>query len=132
MDFFLLLHTYNPYLVALAYTVATIWGLVLYFTRRPFLKTWRATLIIATALGMLQAIFGLVLFFVFHKQPPSTHGPFYLHFVYGGLVALGIPLTWIAFTTNGKDQRKDILFYSLAALVLLAAAARGWMTGYGL
>ena len=52
-----------------------------------------------------------------------------IHYVYGGIVALGIPLTWLSFTTNGKDQRKDLLAYSIATLILVAAAIRAWMTG---
>jgi hypothetical protein len=44
-------------------------------------------------------------------------------------VALGIPLVWLSFTTNGQDKRKDMLFYSFAMLVMVAAAARAWMTG---
>jgi hypothetical protein len=130
-DILLVLHQYNPYLVALAYGVAAIWGLVLYFTRRPFLKTWRIMLIISTVLGILQAILGLIMVLQ-GKQPPSSGGPSYMHYVYGGITALGLPLTWIAFTTNGKDQRKDILFYSIASLVLVAVVARAWMTGLGM
>jgi hypothetical protein len=129
----LVVHQYNPFLVVLAAAVAGVWGLVLYFTRRPFIKTWRTMLIIATSLGVLQALLGLFMLLLEPgKTPPSTHGPGYLHYVYGGIVALGIPLTWIAFTTNGQDRRKDILYFSIASLVLVAAAARAWMTGYGL
>jgi len=129
-DFILLLHQYNFYLIVVAAAISGIWGLVLYFTRRPPIKPWRIMLIITLALGILQGLFGLIMVFSGLKPGGSGKDPYYyLHYVYGGIVALGIPLTWLSFTTNGKNQRKDLLIYSIAALVLAAAAIRAWMTG---
>ena len=129
-DFILLLHKYNFYLIVAAAAISGIWGLVLYFTRRPPIKPWRIILIITVALGVLQGLFGLIMV-LSGKTPGGGKNLYYLHYVYGGIVALGIPLTWLSFTTNGKNQRKDLLIYSIAALVLAAAAVRAWMTGPG-
>ncbi len=128
INFILLLHQYNPYLIVAAAAISGIWGLIIYFTRRPLVKPWRIMLIITVALGILQGLFGLIMVFASLK-PGGGKNLYYLHYVYGGIVALGIPLTWLSFTTNGKDQRKDLLIYSIAALVLVAAAIRAWMTG---
>ena len=86
-------------------------------------------LIITLVLGLLQAAFGLTMI-VMGEKPAGGIGQYYwLHYVYGGIVALGIPFVWLSFTTNGKDKRKDMLFYSIAMLVMVAAAVRAWMTG---
>jgi heme A synthase len=85
-------------------------------------------LIVTLVLGLLQAAFGLTMV-TLGLKPGGGVGDYYLHYVYGGIVALGIPLVWLSFTTNGQDKRKDMLFYSIAMLIMVAAAVRAWMTG---
>jgi hypothetical protein len=85
-------------------------------------------LIVTLVLGLLQAVFGLTLV-ALGARPASGEGSYYLHYVYGAIVALGIPLVWLSFATNGKDKRKDMLFYSIAMLIMAAAAVRAWTTG---
>ncbi len=64
--------------------------------------------------------------------PESARGNlYYLHYVYGGIVALAIPVA-ISYATGKKNLRRDILIYSIAALILAAAGARATMTGLGL
>jgi len=123
-----MLHKYSFYLIVAAAAISGIWGLILYFTQRAPIKPWRIILIITLALGILQGLFGLTMVFSGLK-PDGGKNLYYLHYVYGAIVALGIPLTWVSFTTNGKNQRKDLLIYSIAALVLVAATIRAWMTG---
>ena len=127
-QFILTLHSYNVYLVIIAAAISGILGIVLYYTDRPVLKQWRVMLIITLVLGLLQAAFGLTMV-ALGLKPGGGVGDYYLHYVYGGIVALGIPLVWLSFTTNGQDKRKDMLFYSIATLIMVAAAVRAWMTG---
>ncbi len=128
-SFILTLHTYNVYLVILAAAVAGIFGLVLFFTKRAVLRPWRIALLVSLAFGLLQGLLGLTMV-IMGLKPGGGQGLYYLHYVYGGIVALGIPFTWVSFTAQEKDQRKHMLFYSIAALVMVAAAVRAWMTGY--
>ncbi len=128
LDFILTLHTYNVYLVITAAAISGILGVVLYFTKKSVIRQWRIMLIITLILGLLQAVFGLTMV-AMGQKPGGGIGLYYLHYVYGGIVALGIPLVWISFTTNGKDKRKDMLFYSIATLIMVAAAVRAWQTG---
>jgi heme A synthase len=128
LDFILTLHSYNVYLTIIAAAISSILGFVLYFAKKPVIRQWRIMLIITLVLGLLQAAFGLIMV-AMGQKPGGGTGLYYLHYVYGAIVALGIPLVWLSFATNGQDKRKDMLFYSIAMLVMVAAAVRAWMTG---
>ncbi|GCF10741.1 hypothetical protein [Dictyobacter arantiisoli] len=128
IDVILLLHSYNLYLVLLSSLVAGIWGLVLYFKKLPASRPWHISLLVSLAFGLLQGLFGIIMVAAGLKPGGGTH-LYYLHYVYGGIVALGIPLVWISFTTNGKNKRMDLLIYSCAALLIAVVAVRAWMTG---
>jgi len=123
------LHYFNLFLVVAAGLVAGVWGLILFFMKKTdtIYRPWRISLIVAAILGLLQGIFGVTL--VLLGQKPGTGTDlYYLHYVYGGIVALAIPVA-LTYTTGGKKPRRDVLIYSLAALVLFAAGFRAWMTG---
>ena len=90
-------------------------------------RPWRIALIITAVVGALQALLGITLLLLGQK-PGSGSGLYYLHYVYGAIVALAIPVA-ITYATSGKNQRRDILIFSIAALVLVAAALRALTTG---
>src|SRR5438876_4786261 len=128
-DFIAQLHYFNLFLVLAASLVAGIWGLALFFMKRTrtIYRPWRITVVITAILALLQGIFGVTLVLLGQKPGTGT-GLYYLHYVYGGIVALAIPVA-LTYTTNGKNLRRDMLVFSIAALVLAAAAVRAWMTG---
>ena len=123
------LHYLNLFLVLASSLVAGIWGLTLFFMKKTntIYKPWRISLIVAALAGLLQGILGVTLL-LFGLKPGTGTGIYYLHYVYGGIVALAIPVA-LTYATGGKKPRRDVLVYSLAALVLFAAAFRAWMTG---
>ena len=127
LDFVLTLHNYNVFLVLIAATVVGVWGLVLYFTKKAMIKLWRYLLWLTAILGAIQGLLGLTLV-AMGQKPGTGAGLYYLHYVYGGIVALAIPVA-LTYTTNGKNLRRDLLVFSIAALVLAAAGVRAWMTG---
>lgn len=127
--FILTLHSFNVYLILAATAVSGLWGLFLFFTKRPLGKPWRTSLIVTALLGALQGLLGLTMVLLGLKPGTGT-GLYYLHYVYGGIVALGLPVA-LTYATSGKNPRRDILIYSITALILLAAAIRAWMTGPG-
>src|SRR6266516_1632328 len=122
-DFIAQLHYFNLFLVLAASLVAGIWGLVLFFMKRTstIYRPWRITVVITAILALLQGIFGVTLVLLGQKPGTGT-GLYYLHYVYGGTVAL-------TYATSGKKPRRDVLIFSIAALVLFAAGFRAWMTG---
>jgi heme A synthase len=155
------LHFYNMVLVLAAGLIAGVWGLVLFFRerrsasanpatspgedagssgegkedravdlpRRTLNRPWRISLIVTAVLGALQAVLGVTLVLLGQRAPGGDL--YYLHYVYGGIVALAIPVA-ISYATGNRNPRRDILIYSIAALILAAAGARATMTGLGL
>jgi heme A synthase len=121
------LHFLNMFLVLATGTVAGIWGLILFFMKKPMNRPWRIALIVTAIVGALQGLLGVILLLLGTKPGTGT-GLYYLHYVYGAIVLLAIPVA-LTYSTNGKNQRRDVLIYSIAALVLVAAAVRALMTG---
>jgi len=123
-DFIAQLHYFNLFLVLAASLVAGIWGLALFFMKRTrtIYRPWRITVVITAILALLQGIFGVTLVLLGQKPGTGT-GLYYLHYVYGGIVALAIPVA-LTYATSGKKPRRDVLIFSIAALVLFAAGFR--------
>src|SRR5579859_4369755 len=129
LDIILQLHYFNLFLVLASSLVAGIWGLALFFMKRTetIYRPWRITILVAAILALLQGLFGVILVLLGQKPGTGT-GLYYLHYVYGGIVALAIPVA-VTYATSGKKPRRDVLIFSIAALVLFAAGFRAWMTG---
>ena len=122
------LHLYNMVLVLATSVITGIWGLILYFQKRESInQPWKIALIVTAADGLLQGLLGVIL--VLLGQKPGGGSLYYLHYVYGAIVLLAIP---VAYTYVGKNVRRTILILSIAALIIAAAGARGMMTGLGI
>ena len=121
------LHFFNMVLVLASGTVAGVWGLILFFMKKPINRPWRISLIVAAIIAALQAVLGIILVLLGQKPGTGT-GLYYLHYIYGAIVVLAIPIA-ITYATSGKNPRRDVLIFSIAALVLVAAAIRALMTG---
>jgi heme A synthase len=122
------LHFFNAILILIAGTVTGVWGLILFFMKQQtIIRPWRIALIFTAVVGFLQALFGIILLLL-GQHPGTGTGLFYLHFVYGAIVALAIPVA-ITYATGGKNPRRDMLLFSIISLVLVAAAVRALMTG---
>ncbi len=121
------LHFYNMILVLASGAISGIWGLILFFMKKSINRPWRISLIFTAIVAALQALLGIALVLLGQKPGTGT-GLYYLHYVYGAIVALAIPIA-ITYATGGKNERRDILIYSIAALVLVAAALRALTTG---
>jgi heme A synthase len=129
LDVIIELHYLNLFLILALGLITGIWGLVLYFMKKTqtINRPWRIALIITAADGLLQGIFGVTLLLL-GQRPGTGTDLYYLHYVYGGIVALVIPVA-LTYATGGKKPRRDILVFSIAALILFAAGFRAWMTG---
>jgi len=128
-DILVTLHSYNAYLVMLSGAVAGIWGLILYFQKKEggMNKPLRIAMITTLVIGLLQGLLGITMV-ILGLKPGGGANLYYLHYVYGAIVVLALPIG-LTYTTSGKNPRRDLLIFSLAALILAAAAVRAWMTG---
>jgi hypothetical protein len=123
------LHYLNLFLVLASGLVAAVWGFALLIMKKtgPLYSPWRIALIVAAADALLQGVLGVTLLLL-GQRPGAGSGLYYLHYVYGALVALALPVG-LTYATGGKNPRRDVLIFSLAALVIFAAGFRAWMTG---
>jgi heme A synthase len=121
------LHFYNVFLVLASGTVSGVWGLILFFMKKSINRPWRIALIVTAVVAALQALLGITLVLLGQKPGTGT-GLYYLHYVYGAIVVLAIPVA-ISYATSGKNQRRDLLIFSIAALILVAAGIRALTTG---
>lgn len=148
--FWISLHGLIPWLILLATGVAAAAGIVWLARNRAFAsvrtffdillgrtpdgtppaaaplaaRVFRYTIAVIAGLGALQALFGVLLLLVFHCQPREQ-----LHYVYGLIVLLAIP---VAYAYSDKRQvRRDIMILTIAVVVILGAAFRAWSTGPG-
>lgn len=85
------------------------------------LRVFRVLLTITAALGLLQAIVG-GLMYLQGARPGDG-----LHFVYGGIVLLAIPVAYVY--SDQARVRRDIIIMVIAALAVIGAAVRAFMTG---
>jgi len=162
LDVIVTLHLYNMLLVMASGLVTAVWGLVLYLRERRVARAskqatvnssqendvpadgekvvaeapkrrlnrpWSISLLVTAILALLQGLLGITLLLIGQRPPGGSL--YYLHYVYGGIVALAIPAA-VSYATSGKNLQRDMLIFTIAAFILVAAGARALMTGLGL
>jgi len=122
------LHFLNMVLVLAKGAISAVWGFILFFLKKPMNKPWRISLIVTAIVTAIQALLGIILLLLGQKPGPPGDSLYYLHYVYGAIVVLAIPVA-VTYATGGKNVRRDVLIFSIAALILVAAAVRALMTG---
>lgn len=128
MNFLILLHRYMFYFLFVAGTVCTFWGLGLLIFRRQARRVsapFRSALIVTAGMALIQAAIGGLIFLLGSR--PSDQ----LHYVYGGLVLLAVPVAFVYATGKSERVRRDLLYLVIAAIVVAAAAVRAALTGGG-
>jgi hypothetical protein len=86
---------------------------------------FRSALKVTAYLALLQAVIGGLIYFFLPAYRPADQ----LHYVYGILVLLAIPVAFIYMSGKPEHLRRDMLILILAALVVAAAAVRAALTG---
>jgi hypothetical protein len=87
-------------------------------------RVFRWLLIVTGVLGAIQAAIG-GLIWLLGGRPGDP-----LHFVYGGIVLLAIPVAYAY--SDQKRVRRDVIIMLIAAVAIIGAAIRALMTGAGL
>ena len=85
------------------------------------MRVFRVLLTITAALGLVQAILGGLLYL---QGARPAEG---LHYVYGGIVLLAIPVAYVY--SDQAKVRRDIIIMVIAVVAVVGAAVRAMMTG---
>lgn len=111
--------------------ITLLWGIVVLVLARGrsagqdsggALRAFRALLIITAALGLIQAILG-GLMYLQGARPGDG-----LHYVYGGIVLLAIPVAYVY--SDQQQVRRDSIIMVIAIVAVIGAAIRAMMTGH--
>ena len=84
-------------------------------------RVFRIMLIVVAGLGVLQVLFGALLYL--QGERPAEG----LHFVYGVIVLGAIPVAYVY--SDQKNVRRDIIIMCIAVVAVIGAAVRALMTG---
>jgi hypothetical protein len=84
-------------------------------------RIFRILLQVTAGMGVLQALFGLLLY-IQGERPAEG-----LHFVYGLIVLGAIPVAYVY--SDQKQVRRDIVIMSIAVVAVIGAAIRALATG---
>ncbi|MEO7003010.1 MAG: hypothetical protein ABI068_14435 [Ktedonobacterales bacterium] len=135
MSVILQLHTVFVWPLIIIASLALICGIVYYIQRRRVAdsesgassslalirRSFRILLITTATFGLLQCIWGALLFA--NGARPGDQ----LHYVYGAIVLLAIPVAYVY--SDQKRIRRDILIMGIGLILVIGAAVRAFMTG---
>jgi hypothetical protein len=100
--------------------VAGVWGLLTWKRDREVSRLLQQVLALSQTFVLFQCLFGLYLLAGGNRAPAR------LHYVYGLLPAAAIVFAYSARTDDGH---KNLLVFSIAALVITGLAIRAFFTG---
>lgn len=128
------IHTFLVPLILLAGGIALILGIILIVLRRGVADgdtptpriawvtvSFRRFLIATGVIGVVQGIVGGLIYLT-GARPYEA-----LHFVYGGIVLLAIPIAYVY--SDQKRVRRDVIIMVIAVVAIIGAAVRALATG---
>jgi heme A synthase len=120
-------HLYVAYVVPAGFAVLAIWALISFLRNRtPASGFWTLLGFLQVVLG-LQVIVGGILFL--SGLQPTTEGPVWLHYAYGGLFPAALLVGAHRFGT--KHQDVAWIVFGVVAFLNAGLTVRALMTGLG-
>jgi hypothetical protein len=101
--------------------IMAIWGLFRFFRGQGLSGGYLGAVVIAEILLAIQGLLGLILWF-----GASTFRPGYVHWIYGVALVLGAPVVYAY--TKGRQDRPEMLLYSVAYIIMIALVLRAMVT----
>lgn len=121
------IHFYIAYVVPAGFAVMALWALVSFLRNRtPAAAFWGLLAFLQVVLG-LQVLVGAVLFL--SGLEPSTQGPVWLHYAYGGLFPAALLVG--AHRFGAKHQDVAWIPFGIVAFLNAGLTLRALMTGLG-
>jgi heme A synthase len=114
------LHTLIARALVLYFALVGVWGVFIGIRRRELDPAFRGAVVIGVALGVIQALVGVVL--VASGRRPADN----LHYLYGASVIVTLPLV-ASYIADKRFSRP--LAYGLATLFMAGLAIRAITTG---
>jgi hypothetical protein len=102
--------------------IMAVWGLFRFFRGQGLNGGYFGAIVIAEILFAIQGLIGLILWF-----GSGVIRPDYVHWIYGIVLVLGAPVVFAY--TKGKQDRPEMLLYSVAFLILIFIVLRARLTG---
>jgi CDP-diglyceride synthetase len=100
--------------------IMAIWGSWRFLRKQGLNGSYWGALVIAELLVLVQGVLGAFLWF--SGQRPAQG----IHIMYGIVSALAVPVVY--FYTKGREERPEMLMYSVAFLVLIGLILRAMVT----
>ena len=85
---------------------------------------FRSAIRVTGYLALFQAVLGGILYLMNQGRPADQ-----LHYVYGLVVLLAVPVASVYATGKREQARRDLIILLIGALIVAAAAVRAFMTG---
>ncbi len=99
-----------------------LWGLFMFWRKRPATSGYRSTLVMTEFLFLAQGLLGAILYLAGNKRPHDG-----LHLLYGVLLVVALPIG--ASYVSGQKPRREPLVYGLVGLFMVGLTIRGITTG---
>ncbi len=99
------------------------WAAIVFFRGRGIDSNYRGALVIGELVMIAQGIIGIIMV-ITGLRPADL-----LHFLYGVLVALAWPGTYVY--TNARQGRAEAGIYAIVSFFIFGLAVRALMTGKG-
>lgn len=112
--------------IILYFVVLMVWGAFLFLRGQPPSGSYLGALIIGVGLLCVQGLSGVLIILTTggHHHPKSA-----LHWLYGFVVILTIPVIYGAWAQGSGDRRTSLLYASGCLLILIIALVRSSSTG---
>lgn len=112
--------------VVLYFVVLALWGLFLFIRGQAPSGSYLAALIIGVGLIAVQGLSGVLIVVTSAGKHHPKDG---LHWLYGFVLLLTIPVIYGAWAQRANDRRASLLYAGGCALILIIALVRSRATG---
>ncbi len=116
------IHTRLANTIVLFCVIMAIWGALRFLRKKGLSGSFWGAMVIAEVLILLQGALGIYLWIM--ELRPGRGG---IHPLYGVVTALAILFVYVF--TKGREDRPEMLMYTVAFLMMIGLALRAMVTG---